>query len=428
MMNWKACLLAGASAVVIAGAAQAREPGYYVGAYVGTGLLEDQDIEFSGSSESSETYDEFDYYTDEGFYGDLGTVVYDDYGDTATFEFDADSDLAGSLLYGYDYENGWRGEIELTGRSNNLGQFNDGRPVDYGDDAVAVGADDYTPTSLDGEGPSDADVKAIAIMANVIRDVEITDKVEVYGGLGLGVARLSLTAEAAIPAGVDSGTVISGVTVDIDDDDTVIAGQAILGAGYKIGERWTADLRYSYLFAPNAEFTGADFDGAYKSHALMVGARYQFGQAGEKPEPTPFPDTPPPPPPALDEGDAMAPVFTDTLPCADTQVVVYFEWDRSELTSEARGAVSDAVSRARECGVETVDVIGHADRSGSASYNVGLSNRRARTVANALRAEGVAAELIATQGLGESQPAVQTPDGVREPLNRRAEVTIRIVQ
>ena len=70
----------------------------------------------------------------------------------------------------------------------------------------------------------------------------------------------------------------------------------------------------------------------------------------------------------------------------------------------------------------TIAVAGHTDTSGSAAYNLGLSARRAEAVRQALVAGGVPADAIMTDSFGESDPLVPTPDGVREPSNRRAEI------
>src|SRR3546814_19177366 len=66
---------------------------------------------------------------------------------------------------------------------------------------------------------------------------------------------------------------------------------------------------------------------------------------------------------------------------------------------------------------------GHADRSGSATYNVGLSQRRADAVNSYLTARGVADTAVTTQAFGETRPAVATADGVRNDQNRRVETT-----
>jgi OmpA-OmpF porin, OOP family len=64
-------------------------------------------------------------------------------------------------------------------------------------------------------------------------------------------------------------------------------------------------------------------------------------------------------------------------------------------------------------------VIGHADRAGSDAYNQRLSERRSAAVRDALVQRGIPANEIVTMGRGERDPAVPTPDGVREPRNRR---------
>lgn len=103
---------------------------------------------------------------------------------------------------------------------------------------------------------------------------------------------------------------------------------------------------------------------------------------------------------------------------------MYFDWDRSELTPQAQEVVTQAAEYARRGGAVRVLVVGHADSSGSSAYNVGLSNRRARAVADALVMYGVNGGLISLDGRGETDLAVATPDGVREPINRSASISI----
>ena len=67
---------------------------------------------------------------------------------------------------------------------------------------------------------------------------------------------------------------------------------------------------------------------------------------------------------------------------------------------------------------------GYTDLAGTAGYNMGLSVRRANAVKAALVADGIAASRISVHGFGKTHPAVPTPDGVREPRNRRAVVVI----
>ena len=73
--------------------------------------------------------------------------------------------------------------------------------------------------------------------------------------------------------------------------------------------------------------------------------------------------------------------------------------------------------------LRTVDPAGHADRSGSVTYNVGLSERRNEEVQGYLTARGIPGGRISSEAFGESMPRVDTADGVRELQNRRVEIT-----
>ncbi|SHH51768.1 OmpA family protein [Marivita hallyeonensis] len=72
----------------------------------------------------------------------------------------------------------------------------------------------------------------------------------------------------------------------------------------------------------------------------------------------------------------------------------------------------------------TVQVIGHTDNTGDAGYNLDLSQRRARSVANILMGEGVPSFRIQSIGRGEDQPIASnlTPEGRAQ--NRRVEIVI----
>jgi outer membrane protein OmpA-like peptidoglycan-associated protein len=83
--------------------------------------------------------------------------------------------------------------------------------------------------------------------------------------------------------------------------------------------------------------------------------------------------------------------------------------------------VADQLRRHRRAPVE---VDGYTDTVGSSQYNLGLSQARAQSVADALVREGINPRRIKTQGFGETHLAVQTPDNVHERRNRR--VVIRV--
>jgi outer membrane protein OmpA-like peptidoglycan-associated protein len=103
--------------------------------------------------------------------------------------------------------------------------------------------------------------------------------------------------------------------------------------------------------------------------------------------------------------------------------MVFFDWDKSDITPQAAAILDNAAAQYAQTGQAQVMLAGHADRSGSDQYNVGLSQRRADAVRGYLAGHGVPDGVITTQAFGEGRPLVETADGVREPQNRRVEIT-----
>ena len=106
------------------------------------------------------------------------------------------------------------------------------------------------------------------------------------------------------------------------------------------------------------------------------------------------------------------------------EFIVYFPFDQYVLTPEAQSVVSEAAKYANDGKATRLVVVGHTDTSGSPKYNVRLSERRAKAVADALVGLGVAQSTLAVDWKGETAPAVATGDGVKEPLNRRSTISI----
>jgi hypothetical protein len=120
---------------------------------------------------------------------------------------------------------------------------------------------------------------------------------------------------------------------------------------------------------------------------------------------------PPPPPP-------------QPAPAQATSFMVFFDWDRSDLSQQAQNTISQAANAFKQTGAARITATGHADRSGPENYNMALSLRRANAVKDSLVRNGVPAGAIQVIGKGESQPLVPTADGVREPQNRRVEIVV----
>jgi outer membrane protein OmpA-like peptidoglycan-associated protein len=137
----------------------------------------------------------------------------------------------------------------------------------------------------------------------------------------------------------------------------------------------------------------------------FVRASFNFGA----PAPAPMAAVAPPPPPKATTAKSF---------------IVFFDFDRSNITAQAQATINDAVAAAKAGNSTRITLTGHTDRSGSEQYNQALSVRRGEAVKAAMIRGGIPANAIVVIGRGESQPLVQTPDGVREPQNRRVEIDI----
>ena len=105
--------------------------------------------------------------------------------------------------------------------------------------------------------------------------------------------------------------------------------------------------------------------------------------------------------------------------------IVLFDFDKSNITADGQAVIDKVVAAVGKMGAVNISATGHADRSGSESYNMALSLRRADAVREALIAGGVSGDTITVAGRGESEPAVPTPDGVKEQANRRVEIILQ---
>lgn len=105
--------------------------------------------------------------------------------------------------------------------------------------------------------------------------------------------------------------------------------------------------------------------------------------------------------------------------------IAFFDFDQATVTAEGMNVLKNVSDTVRRGGAVDVTVTGNADRSGSDGYNMALSQRRAEAVKAILVRNGVSANLIVVVARGETQPLVQTADGMREPQNRNVAVFIK---
>jgi outer membrane protein OmpA-like peptidoglycan-associated protein len=135
--------------------------------------------------------------------------------------------------------------------------------------------------------------------------------------------------------------------------------------------------------------------------------KYRFGGPSE-PEAAPAAYTPPP---------VQAPA-----PSVPKSYLVFFDFNKSDLTAQAKGIVDQAAANAGPAHVTRLTVTGHTDTVGSDAYNMRLSRRRAESVAAELEKDGIAAGEIEIVAKGKRDLLVPTADGVREPQNRRVQI------
>ena len=87
--------------------------------------------------------------------------------------------------------------------------------------------------------------------------------------------------------------------------------------------------------------------------------------------------------------------------------------------------IQEALAKHKDVGAITLFIVGHTDTVGKPEYNMGLSRKRARSIAAWFRSGGVKIA-IAFEGLGESAPLVKTADEVDEPKNRRVDYILAL--
>ena len=152
-------------------------------------------------------------------------------------------------------------------------------------------------------------------------------------------------------------------------------------------------------------------------------ARVMFGAVIPPAPPPPAPPPPAPPPVVQPPPPPLAQAAPPPRP-AVRMFVVFFDFDKYNLTEQAETIVREAAAEARRQPGVRVMVTGHTDTVGSRAYNQALSERRAQAVKTAMVRAGLDPNEISTVGRNFSDPLVPTGPGIREPQNRRAVIDI----
>ncbi len=279
---------------------------------------------------------------------------------------------------GYDWGR-WRGEFEVAYRHNKIDCITDS----------SGGGSCFNPGENNG-------VWELSQMVNVLYDFPLGGRFN--ASVGAGVGGVLVVADHAM---ID----YQGSNPDLDD--YVVAGQLIAQLGYDLSDRWQIYADYRYLLADDPESFSAPANSPVtwekSDHSVLIGLRFDL-QSDRAPAP---PKAEPP-----------------VQPRAPKQFIVFFGFNKSNLTAEAARVVADAAAAAKDYGSASIMVVGHTDTVGSNTYNQALSMRRSAAVKDGLVGNGIPASAISTGGRGETELMVQTGDGVKEPQNRRATIDL----
>ncbi|TAK55137.1 MAG: peptidoglycan-associated lipoprotein Pal [Gammaproteobacteria bacterium] len=107
---------------------------------------------------------------------------------------------------------------------------------------------------------------------------------------------------------------------------------------------------------------------------------------------------------------------------AGAALVIYFEYDSSDIRADFAGAISAHARHLATMGATRVRLEGHTDERGTREYNIALGERRAQAVRRALLLQGAADAQVTTVSYGEERPAVDGSDDSAWTRNRRVEI------
>jgi outer membrane protein OmpA-like peptidoglycan-associated protein len=224
------------------------------------------------------------------------------------------------------------------------------------------------------------------------------DRVLVYGTGGVAFGDVSSTYQFPV-----------GNTV-AKSSDIRVGWTAGGGIGYAINQNWEvgAEYRYTDLGHQTVSLPGGVSDNNGFTYSMVRAMlTYRFAP-------------PPPPPPMAAPMPAAAPAAAPPPP--PRTFLVFFDFDKYSLTADARKVIEAAAASYKATGSARIDVSGYTDLAGTQAYNLRLSQRRADAVAGYLLKQGVPKNVMDVKWFGKEHPRVPTPDGVREPQNRRVEI------
>jgi OOP family OmpA-OmpF porin len=374
-MKFRSTLLAASILALPLAAANAAEPlkGLYVGAGVGANFMQDEKVSLNNLNSVIVSGVQTKLSTNPGF--------------------------AGLLAVGYGFGNGLRAELEGDFKYNSFTSNGNSNTQSAGGNEQKYGA-----------------------MVNALYDFNnVVPWMVPYVGVGVGY-------QAVQWSNVRASSTSGGDSIFVASDNATkssFAYQGIAGVSFPITPQLSLTGEYHFMglasdrtyggrttvntaATASAPASSVSALSGFKAsdnynHTILVGFRYSFNA-----------------PPASAVVVAAAPA-----PAPSRSYLVFFDWDKYNITDRARQIIKDAAVNSTKVQYTKIEVNGFTDTSGTPKYNLGLSVRRAQAVAAELVKDGVPKNAIAITGFGDTKLLVPTGPNVREPQNRRVEIVIR---
>jgi outer membrane protein OmpA-like peptidoglycan-associated protein len=187
------------------------------------------------------------------------------------------------------------------------------------------------------------------------------------------------------------------------------------------------EAKYRYEFIRNTPFVPNN----PRDVIVGVGLQFMFGAPTPPPPPVaralppPPPEPAPPPPPPAPPPACVAPAgFQVDANCRiieQTLVVraVDFEFNSADLTLPARQTLNEVAASLAKQPELKVEIQGYTDSTGSAEYNLRLSQKRAESVRSYLISKGVNAASLTAKGFGKASPIATNATTEGRAQNRR---------
>jgi OOP family OmpA-OmpF porin len=302
-----------------------------------------------------------------------------------------DDSTVGGKFYGQYQFNDWFG---VEGAYHNTGEFEE----------VSTDPDALGTLNLSFSGFSVAGLLYLPVPTEGIQFYAKAGFYDFDSELSLNDTVTSNGSEDGLMAGAGAMLEVSehfGIRADLDWFDA------------EVGDLWTVNLGLEYFF------------GGQKEAAPVAVAAAPVVAAAPEPEPAA------PPPPADADGDG---VTDDADQCPDTPTgervgpqgctcdvtrQLQFAFDSAELTEADVAVLEEVAENLKRLKFIEGTIEGHTDRVGDEAFNLGLSERRARTVASFLEERGIAPGRLTVKGMGESMPIADNETAEGRAQNRR---------